>query len=92
MKLSKYEKETIIQFNEADQTASVYTYNNALKRQLSALCEMQPEQVHCTEDNGCGALTFLLPKKWLKITPPRVLSPAQREALEQMNRKRWGNS
>ncbi|GFI23941.1 hypothetical protein IMSAGC011_02731 [Lachnospiraceae bacterium] len=92
MKLSKYEKETIIQFNEADQTASVYTYNNALKRQLIELCEAYPEQVHCTEDNDCGGLTFLLPKKWLKITPPRVLSPAQREALEQMNRKRWGIS
>lgn len=90
MKLSNYEKETIFLFNEADRTASVFTYNDALKKQLGALCESYPGQVRRTEDNGCGGITFELPKKWLKITPPRVLSAAQKEALERMNKKRWG--
>lgn len=90
MKLSNYERETLILFNEAERTASVFTYNNALIKQLEVLCDSYPEQVHRTEDNGCGGLTFELPKKWLKITPPRVLSAAQREVLERMNKKRWG--
>ena len=30
-KLSKYEKETIILFNEGEDTASIYTYNAGLK-------------------------------------------------------------
>lgn len=90
MKLSNYEKETIILWNEAEKTASVYTHNAALQEQLTALCESHPEQVRRTEDNGHGGLTFELPKKWLKIAPPRVLSPAQREVLERMNEKRWG--
>lgn len=89
MKLSNYEKETIINFSEADKTASVYTYNEALKAQLSRLCADYPKQVRQTADNGCGGMTFELPKKWLKIKPPRVLSPAQKEVVERMNRKRW---
>ena len=90
MKLSNYERETIFLFNEAERKASIFTYNDALKKQLAALCESYPEQVRRTEDNGYGGLTFALPKKWLKITPPRVLSAAQKAVLERMNKKRWG--
>ena len=46
MKLSNLEKETIILWNEAEKTASVYTYNPALIRQLSELCRTHPGQVH----------------------------------------------
>lgn len=34
MKLTKYEKETIILTSEGDTTTSVYTYNADLKRRL----------------------------------------------------------
>lgn len=90
MKLTNYERESVILFNEADKAASVYTYNAALARLLTALCASHPEQVRRTGDNGCGGMTFELPKKWLKISPPRILSEAQKEVLEKMNRKRWG--
>ena len=33
-KLSKYEKETIINWNEAENLASIYTFNASLKRRL----------------------------------------------------------
>ena len=36
-KLSKYEKETIINWNEAENTASIYTFNADLKRRLAEL-------------------------------------------------------
>ena len=39
-KLSKYEKETIINWNEAENLASVYTFNASLKRRLAGV---QPE-------------------------------------------------
>lgn len=51
MKLSKIEQETIINFNEADGTASIYTHNEALKRQLSELYRTHPEQVRQTDAN-----------------------------------------
>lgn len=88
MKLSNYEKETIINFNEAEKTASVYTHNAALQEQLAALFGSHPDKVRRTADNGHGGLTYEFPKKWLKIKPPRALSPAQRRVLEDMNRKK----
>lgn len=88
MKLTNLEKETIINFNEAEHTASVYTHNEALKERLLELCQTHPAQVRQTADNGRGGLIFELPKKWLKISPPRVLSPAQQAVLDRMNRSK----
>ncbi len=88
MKLSNIEKETVINFNEAERTASIYTHNEALKRQLLELCRTYPEQVRQTDANRWGGLAFELPKKWLKVSPPRVLSPAQRAVLDRMNQKK----
>lgn len=92
MRLSNYEKESVINFNEAEKAASIYTHNPALIRQLTALCSSHPKQVRQTGDNGYGGLTFELPKKWLKVSPPRVLSEAQKEVLAEMNQKRWGET
>ena len=88
MRLTNIEKETIINFNEAERTASVYTHNEAWKRQLLELCQSHPEQVRQTAANDWGGLTFELPKKWLKVSPPRVLSPAQRAVLDRMNERK----
>ena len=90
MKLTKMERETIINFTEAERTASIYTHNEALKRQLLELCRTHPEQVRQTDANAWGGLSFELPKKWLKVSPPRVLSPAQRAVLDRMNQKKQG--
>ena len=92
MKLSRIEQETIINFNEAEHTASIYTHNAAMKDRLLGLCRDHPFQVRQTADNGRGGLTFELPKKWLKVTPPRILSPAQRAVLDKMNENRCKGS
>jgi len=88
MKLTNIEKETVVNFNEAERMASVYTHNKALKRQLLELCRTHPEQIHQTAANAWGGLTFELPKKWLKITPPRVLTPTQRAVLDRINQNK----
>ena len=75
MRLTKYEQETIILFNESESTAAVYTYNTGLQNTLNSLCQSHPEQVTQTGD------------KWVKVAPPRVLSEAQKKVLEDMNRK-----
>ena len=41
-KLSKYEKETIINWNEAENLASVYTFNASLKRRLAEFSRKYP--------------------------------------------------
>ena len=88
MKLTNMERETIVTFNEAERTANFYTHNPALQAQLQELCRKYPDQVRQTAANAWGGLTFELPKKWLRVKPPRVLSPAQRAVLDRMNQKR----
>ena len=87
MKLSKVEQETIILFNEAEADMEVYTYNPAMQKQLLALRESHPAQVRMTQQGSYGSMSFQLPKKWLRIVPPRVLSSAQRAVLDRMNQK-----
>ena len=52
---------------------------------LFGLCRSHPAQVHQTERGGHGGADYLLPKKWVKLTPPRTLSPAQAQVLAEMN-------
>ena len=90
-RLSNVERESIWTFNEAERTASIYTHNPALKTQLQELCRIYPDQVRQTAANAWGGLTFELPKKWLRVKPPRVLSPAQRAVLDKMNQTKRDN-
>lgn len=45
MKLSLYEQETIILYNQADTTAEVYTHDRKLMEKLTRLSQKHPEQV-----------------------------------------------
>ncbi len=85
MKLSSLERETIAIYNQSERTAIIFTYNPALQNQLAELCAAYPDCVRQTAANDSGGLTFELPKKWLRVVPPRVLSPAQRAVVERMN-------
>ena len=60
MRLTKYEQETIILFNESESTAAVYTYNTRLQNTLNSLCQSHPEQATQTGDNGYGGLTSMM--------------------------------
>lgn len=77
--MSRIEQETIINFNEAEATASVYTYNRALRRKLEKLAEERPEE--CQVVRKGQADDYVIPKGWIKIKPPRQLSEEQREVL-----------
>ena len=41
-KLTKYEKETIILFNEGEDTANIYTYNASLRKRLHCSVKSTP--------------------------------------------------
>ena len=86
MSLSRVEQETIIRFDEAEATASVYTYNGALKRKLSGLCATRPTEARQTKDDGRGGLTFEVPKRWIKVNAGPVYTEEQRQALRERAR------
>lgn len=82
MELTRYEQETILNFNEEETTASVYTHNRALIRKLSKLEQERPGDCHREGTSHEGkAVSFIIPKAWVKVAPPRRLTEAQREQL-----------
>ena len=80
MNLSLYEQETIINYNEADSTASVYTHNRALIRKLDKFTQERPGDCHRQKTSHDGkAVDFTIPKGWIRIYPPRVAAPLTEE-------------
>ena len=75
--LTSYEQETTINFNKAEDTASVFTYDKNWQRHIEKRLSIKP-----TEDNGFGGRSYEVPKK--RIRPPlapRNLSAESRARL-----------
>lgn len=79
-KYTKYEQETIFNYNQEEKTASCYTCDAALIRKLDRLIE-KGEAITVSREGGDGWKEYLFPKSWLKVRPPRKLSDEQRENL-----------
>ena len=65
MKLSLYEQETIILYNQAEATAEVYTHDSRLLEKLRRLAEKYPDQI-VKKDRQ----TFLVPKRCVSVREP----------------------
>ncbi len=90
MRLTKYEKETIILTSEGDDTYSVYTFNPALKRRLADFAKKHPE--HCrleSEDKKLGCQSYVIDKGRLSIRLTAPYSDARRKAASE-NAKNHG--
>ncbi len=91
MGLTNYERETIINFNEAEETAYIFTYNKAWQRHLEKVLGLK-----IVKTNRFGAKDYELPKKWIKLPrAPRKISAdtkarlvAQGRALQAKQRSR----
>lgn len=90
MRLSRYEQETIINFNEGEKTASIYTHNKALRHKLEKLAQERPEDCKLTgsffEER---AVEYTVPKKWVRINPGMNLTEEQRAALSERARNQF---
>lgn len=78
MKLSRYEQETIINFNEEEVTASVYTHNAKLIQKLTRLAEKYPDKIQIEDKPYQDAASFRVPKRCVSIREP--YSDARRAA------------
>ena len=68
MRLTKYEKETIILTSEGDDTYTVYTFNAALKRRLADFTKKYPDLCRLeSEDKKIGCQSYVLDKARLSI-------------------------
>ena len=73
----KEERETILLFNEADDAATIYTFNSSLKRRLAAFAEKYPDLCKLTVDDAVyGSVTYEIQKARVSI---RLVSPYSEE-------------
>lgn len=65
MRLSLYEQETIILYNQGEATAEVYTHDPKLLAKLEGLVQKHPDQVIRKNQR-----TYLVPKRCVQIREP----------------------
>lgn len=78
-KLTKYEKETIVLFNEGEDTASIFTYNAGLRRRLENFSKKYPDL--CRLEKSCeqGGVSYVLEKSRLSIRLQPPMSEERRQ-------------
>lgn len=86
MGLSRYEKETVINFNDEEKIAYLSTSQDAMKRRIRRLAEEHPNEVEITSEDKY-TLIAKIPKKYVRVSPPRFVSEEQRIAAAERLKK-----
>lgn len=87
--LNGYERETLISFNEAEDTADITAYSQAWIRKFDKLCKENPEQFKCKEwdtqrlDGRIIAKRYEFPKRFISIRTKDKISNMSDEQREQ---------
>ena len=77
-RLTNYEKETIILFNEDEKSANVFTYNKRWQKHIEERMHLLPDEVN-TDDGR----TYTLPKNTIRLPLiKRTMSPEQKAAFQ----------
>ena len=85
MRLTKYEKETIILTSEGDDTYNVYTFNAGLKRRLGDFAKKCPAVCRLeSEDKNIGCQSYVVDKARLSIRLTAPYSEARRQAARNL--------
>ena len=84
---TKYERETVINFNEEEKTASVYTLHKPLIRKLKKYAEERDDIT--IQIDGEEHAQFIVPKTWIKVSPPRTVNytEEQKQAIAERLKK-----
>lgn len=87
--MTKYESETVITYNDEENTATVYTCNAALIRRLDSFCLKSP--LFCKEKSDSESSTYIFPKKCVSIRFPRTITEEKRAEMARRAKKRFGH-
>ena len=82
---SAFERETIINFNNAEKTASYYTLNYGKRQMLLELANEYPDDVKIIAQRE-DMVEATLPKSWIKVRPPRKMTEEERQKLVERGR------
>lgn len=84
-KLSRYEQETIVNYNNEEKTASVFTCDPVVQRKLDKYVNKYPDVYKCVKVTQVAEGQFskeyeIANKKLVSFRPPVVMTEARREA------------
>lgn len=88
-KRTKYEKETIVLFNEGGDTASIYTFNAGLRKRLAAFSKKYPALCWLEQSHEQGDVSYVMDKSRLSIRLQPPYSEERRQKASE-NAKRNG--
>ncbi len=83
MKLSRYEQESILNYNAGEQTVPLYTRDMVIMRKLDTLVANFPDTYKLTGQDEVSK-TYSFPKSYVSYRKPRAISTEQRERARQM--------
>lgn len=86
--MTNNEKETIINYNEAEAVAIVYTYNGAMKRKLAKFAAAYPELCKLTCRDNTGAVTYEVDKARLSVNFTKPLTEERRAKMVERGKKK----
>lgn len=96
--LTKYERETIISFNEEEADAILYTASPIMMRRMDKLVETAPENYQelvsrrAFADGDCVSKMYSFPKDLVRLRPrKKVLTEEQRRAAAEQLRRNTQN-
>lgn len=92
--LTKYEMETVVNYNAGEQTATVYTRDKSVMRRLDRLVADYPDSYRLLRQTDIDK-TYSMPKSFVTYRKPRAVSNEQREQARQRMAKlnsadNWG--
>jgi hypothetical protein len=83
MKLTRYEQETVVNYNAGEQNTILYTRDKAVMRKLDTLVADFPDTYKLTEQDKVSK-TYSFPKSHISYLKPRAVGTEQRERVRQM--------
>ena len=86
MKITRYEQETIINFNAEEKTATLYTRDPAIMRKIDALVIEYPDTFKCIGETDIDK-TYEMPKSAVTYRKPRKISDDTRRNMSRRMRE-----
>ena len=70
MKLLPEERETIILWSDAEDTASIFTHDRKLISRLKQLSQKYPDKFYAERKEHSGAVSYVVPKSCISLHSP----------------------
>lgn len=88
MGFSRQEQNTMINYNEKDLNAQIYTFNRKLISKLRKLSEDRPDECRVENEFHDGkAVAFIVPKKWIRVSASCKRKPISEERRKELSER-----